>query len=155
MSEPPVRTVLFLCTGNYYRSRFAEVYFNWHAEQRGVAWRAESRGLELFADNVGPMSMHAIARLRIHGIPIGLYRRLPLAASSQDFEAANHVVAIKETEHRPMLQRRFPNWLDRVEFWEIHDLDCADPEEAMPCLEAEVVRLIERLGSQESMGPGG
>jgi protein-tyrosine-phosphatase len=23
------RTVLFICTGNYYRSRFAEIFFNW------------------------------------------------------------------------------------------------------------------------------
>lgn len=36
-------TVLFLCTGNYYRSRFAEIYFNALAAQRGSPWRADSR----------------------------------------------------------------------------------------------------------------
>jgi protein-tyrosine phosphatase len=148
MSEQSLRTVLFLCTGNYYRSRFAEIYFNWHAERRSVAWRAESRGLHLFSDNVGPMSMHTIARLRTRGIPIGLYRRLPIAASGKDFETAHHVVAIKETEHRPMLERHFPMWLERVEFWEIHDLDCADPEESMPHLESRVMELIERLSGE-------
>jgi protein-tyrosine-phosphatase len=28
MAERGERTVLFLCTGNYYRSRFAEILFN-------------------------------------------------------------------------------------------------------------------------------
>src|SRR5947199_205561 len=39
------KTVLFLCTGNYYRSRFAEVLFNSVAGKMGLTWRASSRGL--------------------------------------------------------------------------------------------------------------
>jgi protein-tyrosine phosphatase len=139
------RTVLFLCTGNYYRSRFAEIFFNWHAERQSVLWRAESRGLELFPDNTGPMSAHTAARLRKHGIPFDRYERLPLALSHQDLETAHHVVAVKETEHRPLLERKFPTWVERVEFWEVHDLDYAIPEVSMPHLETEVTRLIERL----------
>jgi protein-tyrosine phosphatase len=141
------RTVLFICTGNYYRSRFAEIFFNWHAERRDLSWRAESRGLELSADNVGPMSTHTIARLRSLGIPLERYTRLPVAASHDDFDAAHHVVAVKETEHRPMLKRMFPTWVERAEFWEIHDLDCAGPDEAIPQLEGEVSDLIDRLAS--------
>ena len=38
-------TVLFLCSANYYRSRFAEHFFNWLAEINGMPWRADSRGL--------------------------------------------------------------------------------------------------------------
>jgi protein-tyrosine phosphatase len=139
------RTVLFICTGNYYRSRFAEIFFNWHAERQDLLWRAESRGLELFPDNIGPMSSHAIARLRGLGIPFERYKRLPVAASHEDFEAAHHVVAVKETEHRPMLEWMFPTWVERVEFWEIHDLDCASPQEAIPHLEREVFKLMGRL----------
>src|SRR4051812_12382323 len=56
-----MKTVLFLCTGNYYRSRFAEVVFNTLAGRAGLPWRAESRGLalELGVNNVGPLSAHA------------------------------------------------------------------------------------------------
>jgi hypothetical protein len=50
------RVVLFLCTGNYYRSRFAEVLFNARAAEAGMAWVAASRGLELHACNVGPIN---------------------------------------------------------------------------------------------------
>jgi protein-tyrosine phosphatase len=140
-----MKTVLFLCTGNYYRSRFAEIYFNWQAPQRGLSWKAVSRGLGLDPCNLGPLSLHTVLRLRELGISLEGEQRQPLTVSQKDFEAADHVVAVKETEHRPMLERRFPSWLERVEFWEVHDLDCAGPEEAMPFLEREVVSLMERL----------
>ena len=58
-----MKRILFLCNGNYYRSRFAEIFFNWHAEQRKLRWRAESRGLALVMANPGPMSRFTVARL--------------------------------------------------------------------------------------------
>jgi hypothetical protein len=44
--------------------------------------------------------------------------------------------------------------LERVEFWEVHDLDCAGPEEAMPCLEQEVVALMDRLAQERMKAKG-
>src|SRR5438132_811728 len=40
MRQRQEKTVLFLCTGNYYRSRFAEVLFNSVAGKMGLPWRA-------------------------------------------------------------------------------------------------------------------
>ena len=37
--------VLFLCTGNYYRSRYAEEIFNHQAGRDGLGWRAFSRAV--------------------------------------------------------------------------------------------------------------
>ena len=95
--------------------------------------------------NVGPISLHTVLRLRDLEIPLEAAPRRPLAARLQDFEAADHIVAIKGAEHRPMIEQSFAAWLPRVEFWEVHDLDCAGPEDAMPCLEREVTGLIARL----------
>ena len=39
MAKSSERTVLFLCTGNYYRSRFAEIIFNSVAGKMGLPWR--------------------------------------------------------------------------------------------------------------------
>ena len=39
------KVVLFLCTCNYYRSRFAEIVFNHKARKAGLDWQATSRGL--------------------------------------------------------------------------------------------------------------
>ena len=48
-----MNTVLFLCSGNYYRSRFAEHQFNAIADRDQLPWRADSRGLV-----VGPGRQH-------------------------------------------------------------------------------------------------
>jgi protein-tyrosine phosphatase len=147
-----MKTLLFLCTGNYYRSRFAEIFFNWHAPQRGLSWKATSRGLGLDPCNIGPLSLHTVLRLRDLGIPIEAGQRMPQSANLRDFEAADHIVAVKATEHRPMIARRFPAWLERVEFWEVHDLDCAGPEESMPGLEREIIALMARLEERKDEG---
>ena len=55
-------TVLFLCTGNYYRSRFAEILFNARTAQEPIDFHATSRGVatELGVDNIGPISNAAL-----------------------------------------------------------------------------------------------
>ncbi len=59
MAENGKQTVLFLCTGNYYRSRFAEHFFNHVAVREGLAWQADSRGLDVKEGrNPGPMAWH-------------------------------------------------------------------------------------------------
>src|SRR6516162_6342621 len=132
------KTVLFLCTGNYYRSRFAELFFNALAEGRSSAWRASSRGLRLNPGNPGPISQHAVDWLQQHGIPLPDIHRFPLPLSANDLEEAHVVVAVKEMEHRPLLEQLFPVWASKVRFWHIHDLDAAPAEEALAELAAQV-----------------
>ncbi len=139
------KTVLFLCTGNYYRSRFAEALFNHAAAERGLAWRAESRGLRLHEENVGPMSRQAIRWLGQRGIVVAEPIRFPREVSVAELKAADLIVAVKEAEHRPLLEERFPAFRGRVEFWQIHDVYDAPPDEILPLLAEEVERLIERL----------
>jgi protein-tyrosine phosphatase len=43
MTASKHKTVLFLCTGNYYRSRYAEIYFNSVASKMELPWKATSR----------------------------------------------------------------------------------------------------------------
>jgi protein-tyrosine phosphatase len=144
-----MRTVLFLCTGNYYRSRFAEVLFNALAARSDLHWRADSRGLELNSNNIGPMSWAAVERLALLGIDTESCERYPLPVAQADLERADHIVAVKELEHRPLLVRKHPAWVERVDYWHIHDCDCATPDEALPMLEMEVQALVGRLLKQQ------
>ncbi len=139
------RRVLFLCSGNYYRSRFAEACFNFHAAQRGLRWRAESRGFRLGARNVGPISQHAVAGLAERGIPLIEPERMPRVAAELDLADSQLIVALKEEEHRPLMLERFAAWADRVEYWRIHDIDFAEPRVALAELEREVHNLLSRL----------
>jgi protein-tyrosine phosphatase len=140
-----MKRILFLCSGNYYRSRFAEILFNWHATQRGLAWRAESRGLALDARNAGPVSQYTIAGLHERQIPLATCERLPIAATAEDFQSAQRVIAVKEAEHRAMVERHHPTFRHQVEYWHVHDLDCAMPQHALAHLEREVLSLLATL----------
>ncbi len=132
-------TVLFLCTGNYYRSRFAELLFNALAESKSLPWLADSRGLALErgVNNVGPVATRVIERLTILGIPAHDNPRFPLPVTNADLSIAAHVVALMEEEHRPLLRERHPVWENRVEYWDVRD-----DEHALPLVENEVTRLI-------------
>ena len=70
MANRTEKTVLVLCTGNFYRSRFAEALFNSVAGRMGLTWRASSRGLALErgASNVGPMAASAVKALEALGV---------------------------------------------------------------------------------------
>jgi protein-tyrosine phosphatase len=142
-----MNTVLFLCSGNYYRSRFAELLFNARAESAGLLWRAVSRGFFLHGGNVGPISQHALRGLEERGVAVGIDLRFPLVVTEKDLETAHHIVAVKEAEHRPQLQAKFPDWTSRVEFWKIDDIDCAQPEAALVHLESAVLDLMKRLAN--------
>ena len=144
------QTVLFLCTGNFYRSRFAEVYFNWLARRETISWQADSRGLALDPFNIGPISIHTRRYLDRLGIPLPDPLRDPLDAAEPDFEAARLVVALKEGEHRPLMQSRFPVWAERVEYWRVHDLDFAPASEALPQVQRHVEELFARLQCENS-----
>lgn len=139
--------MLFLCTGNYYRSRFAEEMFNHMAAEAGLDWQATSRGIaiELGLHNIGPMSPHALRDLASRGIAARGARRFPVQLHKEELTAADRVIALKEAEHRPLLLARFPGWAGRVEYWHVDDLEDTPPWEAMPEIERHVTELIRQL----------
>jgi protein-tyrosine phosphatase len=148
VTAPPF--VLFLCTGNYYRSRFAEILFNHLASERGLPWRAESRGLDLKVgtQNVGPLSKHTVRACAARGLSLSDPLRMPMSVCEEDLTAARLVIAVKEAEHRPYLAKLFPQWVERVRYWHVHDLDAATPEQAMAELEGLVRTLVDELAGE-------
>jgi protein-tyrosine phosphatase len=146
MSKGNERRVLFLCTGNYYRSRFAEILFNSVAVRRGLPWRASSRGLALERgfNNVGPIAPSAVQALEMLAIRAAEEAaRFPVQVTADDLEGADLIVALQDAEHRPLLQERFPPWVDRVEYWQV-----ADAPPALGLIEREVMLLTARLGAE-------
>jgi translation initiation factor 1 len=143
MAKHSEKTVLFLCTGNYYRSRFAEALFNSVAGRMGLPWRASSRGLALErgVNNVGPMAASAVKALEAMGVRAGdALTRMPAQVTTGDLERVDRVVALKQDEHLPLLQERFPAWAEKVEFWHV-----ADAPEVLGVIEQEVMGLVARI----------
>jgi len=143
MAKLSEKTILFLCTGNYYRSRFAEVLFNSVAVKMGLPWQASSRGLALErgVNNVGPMAVSAITALKALGVHADdAVTRLPAQVTTDDLERAARVVALKQAEHLSLLQERFPAWAEKVEFWHVDD-----SPEVLGLIEREVMGLVARI----------
>jgi predicted translation initiation factor SUI1 len=143
MAKRSEQTILFLCTGNYYRSRFAEVLFNLVAGKMGLPWQASSRGLALErgVNNVGPMAVAAVKALEAMGVHAAeAVTRLPAQVTTDDLERAERIVALKQDEHLPLLQDRFPAWAEKVEFWQVNDAP-----EALALIEREVMGLVARI----------
>jgi predicted translation initiation factor SUI1 len=142
------KNLLFLCTGNYYRSRFAEIVFDSISRKMGLAWQATSRGLALErgVNNVGPMATAAIEALKRMGIH-GAERcgRYPAQVTVDDLEKADVIIALKHAEHLPLLQERYPAFADKVEFWHVDDAP-----EALAMIESKIMDLLARL-----LGGGG
>jgi predicted translation initiation factor SUI1 len=143
MAQRKLKTVLFLCTGNYYRSRFAESLFNSVAGKMRLAWRASSRGLALEqgVNNVGPMAAAAVTALKSMGVRAGDdCARAPAQVTTDELERADRIVALKQAEHLPLLQEQFPAWAEKVEFWHVDDAP-----EALALIEREVMGFVARI----------
>ena len=143
------KTVIFICTGNFYRSRFSEYLFNALAEDNGLRWRATSRGLKAWmARNEGPISEFAAYRLTTLGIPFDV-GRFPMQLLEADLESADLVVAVKKAERHAMMRELFPKWADRIEYWHVDDLDCATADESLPLCESRVKSLVKKLLAEQ------
>ena len=138
--------VLFICTGNYYRSRYAEAVFNHHSEALGLPWRAFSRGL---ATHLIPPGFYLSPQTEEHLLARNIDLRHTAAdkqqLSEQDLADANLIIALKDDEHRPMVHTMFPEWEEKMLFWDVGDQPHVAPDEGLGQIHAHVLELIEEL----------
>ena len=142
------RSVLFLCTGNYYRSRFAEAVFNHHAAERLPGWRAASRGLATHLAS-GDLARETVEGLAERGIEVTHTGPTRRALTEGDLREAARVIALHEPEHRPLLEAHFPAWCERTTFWTVADVDQLHHTSALPEIERRVLALIAELAAAE------
>ncbi len=146
--------VLFICTANYYRSRFAEAVFNHLAAKRGSSWTAFSRGITPEEAPPG-LSPHAANGLRLAGVDPSFIAKEKTPLCDADFGAADRIIALKREEHEPMLRDRFGAFVDRVEFWDVSDVPLVSPPQAMLEIKENVEALLGELEDARSpQGPG-
>jgi protein-tyrosine phosphatase len=138
--------LLFICTGNYYRSRYAELFFNDLALKRQIKWKAISGGLA--ADeghNVGPIAPHVLERLKLHGSPLNRHARFPLQLEENDLLDADLIIALDRRDHQPKMTKQFPAWADRITYWDVPDLNIMDSDNALSEIERNIYSLLEDI----------
>jgi len=143
------RKILFLCTGNFYRSRFAEEWFNHLAAQASLAWRADSRGLSknpYLLGNRGPISPLTVQELAKRSVRLGEIR-FPKILQPGEAAQFERVIALDQDEHRPLLERFYPDLLATVTYWNIKDLGDESSESALGRIDARVKNLLTELAN--------
>jgi protein-tyrosine phosphatase len=68
----------------------------------------------------------------------------------RDLIRATVRIALKEREHRPLLHCQFPEWVNKVVYWDIHDIDAATVDETLSAIESKVVAITKQLSDRVS-----
>jgi len=140
--------ILFVCTGNYYRSRFAEEYFNHLAKHNELHWKAYSKGLSQnmpSLNNPGPISVHTLEALKSRGVEGEEIHRYPRPITKADFPTHDRIIAMSEIEHKPMIEERFLAHGKFVEYFEVGDLPVEKPESAINKIALHIEKLVGAL----------
>jgi protein-tyrosine phosphatase len=127
--------------------------FNHLAREKKLQWRAISRGLAVGSGvppEVGAISRTAAKGLRSRGVRLGFYQRPPMQVKPRDFARADRMIALDEQEHRPYMKWWFPEWADKVEYWQVGDLHSKHAEAALRLAAHEVRALVDRLSGHHS-----
>lgn len=141
-----ISTLLFLCTGNYYRSRYAELLFN-ASKPATLNWRAISRGFDPSPFNPGPIAAASLERLTGRGYAKPDEVPYPRRLTEADLASARHIIALDAHEHLPYVRNWFPAWESKIEYWHVPDLDRMGAPEALSRIEFNVEQLIRALGA--------
>ncbi len=138
--------ILFICTGNYYRSRFAELYFNHLAPDLKLESCAYSKGLNP-CTFTNPISDTVLKFLETLDIRSPSYR-MPAKLLNEDFKIHDLFIALDEQEHRPMVEKLFPYYADQIEYWHVADKPELSSKIALPKIAKSVEDLLYKLSTR-------
>jgi protein-tyrosine phosphatase len=141
--------VLFLCTGNYYRSRLAEELLRYNARKVDLEIECDSAGLGNIPNpsNEGFIGVAVLQYLQTRGIRSSSLERYPKKWSLSDIQAADIIVCMNEREHRVMFESQIRSFSDhrQIVYWHVPDVE-EDPDLLGPGLiDGAVSRLLEKL----------
>ena len=138
-NQPSVNQVVFVCEHGTVKSLMAASYFNQLAEQRGLRWRAISRGSAPDSDTVPEL---IAARLRADGVDVSNFR--PAKVEATEAIEATRVVTIGTD-----LPAGVRAEAQRIERWNDVPPASTSYDAARTSLKAHIAELLDRL----SRGP--
>ena len=166
--EVPVKQFCFVCSGNLYRSRYAEAWFNYlsitherhdlRGFSRGIAVQPteDYRQGEIFTRRI-PLAKPTYDRMLAKNIPFCLIGPTNQALSDGDCAAAEVILLMNRVEHLPVIERDYPAYLDRVDSYDIGGQEYApstgycgpewDDEDALTAIERLVTATFNKFAA--------
>ena len=110
----------FVCTGNIYRSRMAEAYFN---SLRSEEWSATSSGIAASKNSNGSTWWGTKVVLENHGI--GSYMSVTWKETTKKILEESNCIVFMQPAHYQFCKQRFAPVLQRFVIWDIEDFNPA------------------------------
>jgi len=108
----------FVCTGNAYRSRLAEAYFNSRALP---GWLATSSGIRAHCNLNGPITWYAARIIQREGL-VPFMSQTWTQTDASILRAADCIVFMTE-EHHTFCHKHYDLGEKRVAVWSVRDVD--------------------------------
>ncbi len=142
------KKILFVCTANICRSPMAEAMFNALAEERELAWRAQSAGVAALIDE--DIASHA--RMALEEVGVYAQRHRARQVSEEMLEEADLVLTMGP-RHMAALRGRFGDLPDKIYTLPEYATGASGEEgipdpygHAMTAYRASVRQLLEYIG---------
>ena len=95
---------------------------------------------------MGAISSEVLKTLASLGLQIdSVSLREPMQVKQTDLENATEIIAVDEVAHRPLMQSKFPEWVDKIEYWEVKDLDENPDQPPLLQIQNNLSSLLENL----------
>ena len=140
--KPPAGQILFVCEHGNVKSLMAASYFNQLAAQRGLPWRAASRGV---APDSTTVPKRIAAALLAEGVDVSEFR--PAKVDAADAAEAVRIVTIGTD-----LPAHVSGDEQRIEQWNDVPPASTSYDAARSSLKAHVAELLEQLSRQSAGG---
>mgnify|MGYP001284730687 CR=1 FL=1 len=150
-----MKKILFVCSGNYYRSRFAEAYFNYLSDMFSLDIKSESRGLAIhFADELaeefGEISKDTRERCNALGIPETYWQKDRESLKREDFDSFNQIICLDLEEHAPMVKEQFPDQIYSVCYLKVKDVFDWEPKQTLDTISEIIQEMISNSRKSKS-----
>lgn len=148
--------VTFVCTGNYYRSRFAESYFNYLCDILKLNFEADSYGLAIhYADELaeehGEISPYSKERMEQIGIPDHYFDRDRKSLTKDAIENSDIIIAMDKEEHTEMIMEQFPSYINQFNFFEVKDVFDWEPKKTLDETQKNVEKMINEIMNEQDI----
>jgi len=140
-----MKKILFVCTANIFRSRFAEEVFNSLAIENSSSLSAFSAGMKVGEFTTRKIYYPALEQLKRYNIKPLRENELSTHIDDLNLDEYDRIICMDEPEHRPMVEENTNLKGRDVEYWNIVDIPEEDSRVSLPMCYEKVNKLFSKM----------